>query len=653
MASGLIDRVTDDLASGRSVDWPAVMASAANSTERQQLESLRLVHQLARRHIAKAQSGVISTTMGPPVIANTVASTSAEWGRYRLLQEAGSGSFGTVYRAVDPDLDLQIAIKVLHRHIASDLLKEGLLKEGRALARIRHENVVRVLGVEFKGDRVGLCTEFINGDTLENEVRMHGTFSQAQAIEVGKAVCQALAAVHRAGFIHRDVKARNVMRERDTGRVVLMDFGTGREFEHELTPLTFRIEGTAIYMAPEVLASQQVSHSSDVYSVGVLLYYVLTAAYPVEGASVEELKAAHGKRLHTPLGDRRPDLSPAFLRVVERAVAPKESRFATPAALCDELEKLATDHSLWYQRLRLAVVTAATVFGVLATLGFISTFYFNTVLGRTGFVDEGILDWLMWGARGILAPVVIAGFTLLVITLVLECAGLVARISAHARKAERSAASLLHRLSLDDIVVLSSASLLASAAALFGTWWYFAPLFGTLTSIFPDIATVSLDRLKLLSPDYGDYHVSYRKAFVGTTIACVMLWYPPVRLAIRTRKQMPRRVAIAGAIVLAFSLILLDFPYRLLTHDIDFAEVSWNGRACHVFGERSDDRLIFCGSLPVPRSRIVKAETLIAHPAPADEGQALPGSVDAKKKRSIFKFMLNNSERRVREEPVR
>lgn len=655
MSDDLIDRIVQDLALGRSVDWTAAMASAASPAERRQLESLRLVNRIATRDPSTAETMTLvnKPPEGAHAIANTLAATTRVWGRYRLVQEAGSGSYGTVYRAVDPALDLDIAIKILHRHVGNDLLKERLLKEGRALARIRHQNVVRVLGVELRGDRVGLCTEFINGETLENEVRTHGTFSQAQAIEVGKAICQALVAVHRAGFIHRDVKARNVMRERDTGRIVLMDFGTGRELEQELTSTDMGIEGTAIYMAPEVLEGQPASHSSDVYSAGVLLYYVLTAAYPVEGSSLEDLKSAHAKGLRTPLGDRRPDLSPAFLRIVERAIATKLSRYSTPAVLCDDLERVGDERPLWFQRLRVGAATVVAALGGLVALGFVNTLYLNTVLGRAGFVEEGMLDWLKWGAKATLAPGVIAAFTLLVATLILEFARLLVRISTHARKAERFATALIHRCSLDDVAVLSSLSLLASAAALFGTWWYFAPLFGTLAGIFPDISTVSLDQLSLLSPDFGRYHVSYRQAFIGTTIACIMLWYPAVRLAIRTRRQIPRRVAIAGALVFAFSLILLDFPYRLLSHDIDFAEVSWEGRSCHVLGERGDDRLIFCPSLPAPRSRTVKADALIAHPASVDDDQALPGSIDAKKKRSIFKFMLNTSERRAHTEPTR
>jgi hypothetical protein len=243
-----------------------------------------------------------------------------------------------------------------------------------------------------------------------------------------------------------------------------------------------------------------------------------------------------------------------------------------------------------------------------------------------------------------LAPAVVAALFVLAATVILEGIRLVVRISGHARRVQRWISAHVHKYSLDDVAVLSSVSLLLSAAALFVTWWYFAPLLGTLTSIVPDISTIPLERLTLLSPDYGEYHVAYRKAFLGTSIACVMLWYPTVRLAMRTRQRIPRRTASAGGIVLAFSLLFLDFPYRLLAHDIDFEEVVWENRSCHVLGSRGDERLIFCASLPIPRSRVVRADALVPHPAAADVPGDEPGGAGAKRKRSIFKFLLNARE---------
>ena len=608
-----------------------------------QLESLRLVQQMHKG----ATHSPVTMTADPTEVSTYILGGGASpspaqgrWGRYGIVHEAGSGSFGTVYRGIDPSLHLDVAIKVLHRHVDDELLRQRLIEEGRALAKIRHENVVRVYGVEFDGDRAGLCTEFIEGDTLENEVRTHGTFSQAQAIEVGEAVCRALSAVHKAGFIHRDVKARNVMRERDTGRIVLMDFGTGRELELEAAEPKVGLAGTAIYMAPEVLDHQRASKASDVYSAGVLLYYILTGAYPVEATSLEALRAAHHRGLRTALGDRRPDLPPRFVRVVEKALARKSARYATPAALCAELEAVRTDRSRWIQPAKVAAATIAIGLAALLVLGFINTFYFNAALGRAEFVDEGVLQWLKWGAKGIVSPLVIGAFLVLALTLLLECVQVLTRLSPPVRRWKQRAADWIHQRSLDDAAALASVAFLSSAAVVFVAWWYFTPLLGTLTSITaPDISTAPVKSLELLSPDRSDYHWAYFKTFVGTTLACIMLWYPPLRLAVRTRQPIPRRSIVGGSIVFAFSLLLLDFPYRLLTQDVHFDEVSWQGTTCHLLGAQGDQRLLFCPSLGVPRNRTAAATEvkLLDNPKVGltDEGP------EVKRQFSIFKFLLN------------
>lgn len=641
MSDDLIDRVAADLAEGRSVDWSAVIAAATTPGERVQLESLRVVHQMRRGVIDSTVTVSADDTEPPDSVTGGGAisrTPRGRWGRYALLHEAGSGSFGTVYRATDPNLQLDVAIKVLHQHVDNELLRERLMVEGRALARIRHENVVRVHGVEFDRNRVGLCTEFIDGETLEAEVRSHGTFSQAQAIEIGEAVCQALSAVHRAGVLHRDVKARNVMRERDTGRIVLMDFGTGRELEQEMAAPTVGLAGTAIYMAPEVLDHRPASQASDVYSVGVLLYFILTGAYPVEATSLEELRATHHRGLRTPLGDRRPDLPPRFVRVVEKALAPKHSRYATPAALCAALEAVRTKKPRWIEPLKVAATAAAIGLPSLVALGFINSAYFNAALGLEGFVDEGLLQWLGWGAKGVVAPLVIGAMFVLVLTLLLEGLQMATRLSGRGRQWRQRAEARIHRWSLDDATHMASIAFLSSAALVFAAWWYFTPLLGTLTSITP-VSTVPAEKLALLSPAFSEYHAAYFKTFIGTTLACILLWYPALRLAARTRQRIPRRSIVGGSIVAAVSLLLLDFPYRLLMHDINFDEVVWQGHTCHVLGKRGDERLLFCPSLGVPRNKKAPAAAL----TPVDKPRIglMEEGPELERERSIFRFLLD------------
>ncbi len=160
-----------------------------------------------------------------------------------------------------------------------------------------------------------------------------GPVGAAEATLIGIDLCRALSAVHRAGLLHRDVKARNVMRE-DGGRIVLMDFGTGVDQTDDAAGEASRLAGTPLYMAPEILGGRAASVRSDIYSVGVLLYRLVTRSYPVQGRSVAEVRDAHARGARTLLRDARPDLPENFVQVVERALSPHaEDRYANAGAM--------------------------------------------------------------------------------------------------------------------------------------------------------------------------------------------------------------------------------------------------------------------------------------------------------------------------------
>ena len=136
-------------------------------------------------------------------------------------------------------------------------------------------------------------------------------------------VCRALAAVHRANIIHRDVKAQNVMRAHDGGGIILMDFGAG---EFQGNALATRPQGTPLYMAPELFESSAASVRTDIYAAGVLLFHLVTNAFPVNGGSMQELREAHARGERRRLRDERPDLPDSFISIVERAIDPDPMR---------------------------------------------------------------------------------------------------------------------------------------------------------------------------------------------------------------------------------------------------------------------------------------------------------------------------------------
>ena len=168
MADDVLARAADGVADGTSVDWPALQGLARSDEERAELKWLQVLGALANVHRSGPSDGPITETNATTVAPATVAPgiVDSVWGRYRLVRELGAGGFGSVYSAWDPQLERHVAIKVLHQQVDDEALKQRLLREGRALAKVRHPNVVQVLGIEAHDNRVGLCMELVSGETL-------------------------------------------------------------------------------------------------------------------------------------------------------------------------------------------------------------------------------------------------------------------------------------------------------------------------------------------------------------------------------------------------------------------------------------------------------------------------------------------------------
>jgi serine/threonine-protein kinase len=250
-----------------------------------------------------------------------VVPSSSHWRHLLILDKIGEGSFGAVYRAFDSKLKLDVALKLIAvAEPERSKTPDRVLSEAQLLARIRHQNVVTVYGVDKTEDYVGVWMEFIKGLTLAELLKMQGPFSAHDAALIGRDLCRAVAAVHHAGVLHGDIKAHNVMRE-DSGRTVLMDFGAGRRLIEHSSEAMRNVAGTPLYLAPEVLDRRPPTTSSDIYSLGVLLYHLVTGSYPVRGNSLSEVIDAHKRGERHQLHKERSDLPGDFVRVVERATA--------------------------------------------------------------------------------------------------------------------------------------------------------------------------------------------------------------------------------------------------------------------------------------------------------------------------------------------
>lgn len=237
------------------------------------------------------------------------------WGPLQLIERVGQGSFGEVYRAFDNTLQRPVALKLLLSNgLGKELEERTLLQEARAMARVRHPNVVPVYGVDTHHGRIGFWSDFVNGKTLSAIVAADGPFGAREATLIGVDICKAVGAVHAAGLLHRDIKTGNVMRE-SGGRILLMDFGLTHDRE-----AVHHHGGTLLYMAPELLNGAPATVATDIYAIGVLLFYLLTGQYPVERNSFQEMESAHQSGERQLLLDVRPDLPEPLARAIDTAV---------------------------------------------------------------------------------------------------------------------------------------------------------------------------------------------------------------------------------------------------------------------------------------------------------------------------------------------
>jgi tRNA A-37 threonylcarbamoyl transferase component Bud32 len=373
------DRLIDlglAIGDGIEIDWSSSGTGA--SPDRGIIDELRLVEAIARAHARLPQSGTPggsgSSHRALPALFHQPAQeeTPLSWGRLSIVSTIGRGTYGTVYRAYDAQLDRTVALKLLKRdHPRSDRLDSAVIDEGRLLARIQHPNVIAIYGAERIDGRVGLWMEFVDGPTLEDDLRAHGPYTAQGLVQVGVDLCRALAAVHQAGVLHRDLKAQNVMRHRD-GRILLADFGAGREQERDdaMAAASGReaLAGTPLYLAPEVLAGGPASSASDIYGLGVLLFHLATGSFPVRGRSVGDLTAQHQRVAPTPLSTLRPDLPRRLVSATERATRrdPHE-RFASASEFEAALQPLT--HGARQTRRRSVLAIAATTAIALAAAG--------------------------------------------------------------------------------------------------------------------------------------------------------------------------------------------------------------------------------------------------------------------------------------------
>jgi serine/threonine protein kinase len=251
--------------------------------------------------------------------------------RYELEELCGTGGMSSVYRARDRLLERDVALKILHERFMGDGDHvERFREEARSVAQLSHPNIVTVIDRGEQEGRQFIVFEYVPGENLKALVQREAPLSEGEALELALQVAQALAFAHENGLVHRDVKPQNVLLSGD-GEAKVTDFGIARsmDVQHGLTQ-TGTVMGTSDYMAPEQARGAKATVQSDVYSLGAVLYELLTGEVPFHGDNFVAVAMRHINEPVPSVRERRPDVSPRLDAAIRRAMA-KDPRDRFPS----------------------------------------------------------------------------------------------------------------------------------------------------------------------------------------------------------------------------------------------------------------------------------------------------------------------------------
>jgi eukaryotic-like serine/threonine-protein kinase len=259
--------------------------------------------------------------------------------RYELEELVGTGGMSSVYRAHDRLLERDVALKVLHQQFVADTdYVERFRREARSVAQLSHPNIVTVIDRGEQDGRQFIVFEYIDGENLKALVEREGPLPEQDAVRLALQIARALGFAHDNGLVHRDVKPQNVLLNGD-GQAKVTDFGIARSLDVKggLTQ-TGTVMGTSDYIAPEQARGSRVDAQSDIYSLGAVLYELLTGEVPFPGDNFVAVAMRHINEPPPSVRERRPDVSPRLDALIRRAMAKEpRDRFGSMDELCAEL----------------------------------------------------------------------------------------------------------------------------------------------------------------------------------------------------------------------------------------------------------------------------------------------------------------------------
>jgi serine/threonine protein kinase len=580
----------------------------------------------------------LEPTPPPTAAVSALLEVGTSYGPYRVVRPLGVGGMGQVFLAEDIRLGRHVALKSLAgKWLASASSRQRLMREARAVGVLAHPNIATLYDVLEDDNRLLLVMEYVDGKTVKEMIDA-GPMPAGQALRVAAQIAAAIGYAHDRGVIHCDLKPANIQVGSD-GVAKVLDFGLARVKYADADGVEKSLTGTGImlgtpgYVAPERLLSGVLNASGDIYSIGVVLFEMVTGRRLFDrGQTPEHLfDTVSGRTLKasTVVGP----LPQGLDDVIERALSvDPRMRYQSAHELTRDVQVILKSLDTASIGLNLSVpvpgpavrvpvrdaplsevrswlYAVAVLVGLVVFAGLTTSVAFNRGLGRTDdFQTESLFMQVFWGVRSMFAPAVLGVLAIIALGVV----------SAIVKVPMKMASPLTDRLIPPStrtrvlasvyrtpMAVIAPIVLVIQLITLWLLWSRFDSLIWTLVA-FINQSTVTAT-LGALNPANAEEHRSFRQFFSFYLLAFVAAWFQVLKLRAQ-RGDFDGRVVVAGGLAMTlFSLMLFAAPFRIMLHN-EAERVAFASQRCYLVGQHDQDALLFCPNQPPPWSRVVRLD---------------------------------------------
>jgi serine/threonine-protein kinase len=550
-----------------------------------------------------------------------------QYGKYHILQSLGRGGMGQVFLAEDIQIGRRVALKTLvGAWLDSPTARRQLLTEARAVAQLEHQNIVRLYEFFEDQQRFMLVMEYVEGRTGAVVVA-EGPIPLGLAMRFAVQVCDAVVYAHDHGILHCDLKPANVQVTPD-GTAKVLDFGLAQakfgwyqsdQDAKENGPLL----GTPAYMAPERLQGSPPKETSDIYSLGVTLFELVTGRRPFDEPHLAALTGAILETSPPKASSIAPLCPPRLDEIIDRAMAkdPKQ-RYQTARELSRDLNEVlkaldrdnepftestrpAYSRSLWIALLLLGS------FGSLTLIGFLTSTFYNSPMDiTTAFEGESPIWWPYWGVRSLVLPLGQMGFAIVICGLAIQAWKMARDAFPPLRRGYQwilnGPGKLINRVRSFQTSTIAGILLVAQVVTLRLLWWRFEKIFDSFNSF-----VLRSGSLEALGPSYGDERQWYTRVFSLVVLAFGWSWYRLLKSQWQTRKPVGAINLAAGSVLIMLGVFAMVAPYRLFTKSKG-ERVHYQNQLCYQVGEKGDKVALFCPFQDPPWNMVVNKDDVVS-----------------------------------------